>query len=442
MNFNYDLITWIDYFIGAFICCFGGFLIGKILLDKKFSDIKKIRLLLLIPCTIFTIFNTLIFDNILKIFGVLMLDVLIYRYILEEKSVKVFVYSVATILILSIGEILVAVLISLFDFIFKSSLGNSLSKAIYSNFLVVVFSIIAEKILKSKIINFLKRLNSVSVLVILSLFLLTIFLIFSVINILYIDKWQFSYKFILLVIIMIGAALLTFTSLKQYLKNKEVSTKHEMLEEYLKTSADLIEKYSSTLHKYKNNLIIIKSYLKSDTKEANKYVDSLLEQIKDKKYSWVSKTNYIQIDTIRYVTYYKLSKAEELNLKILVNISKDIKNIDSKFFDFNTLVQILDILGEYFDNAIYASNESKEKKLIFDLYELEQELVFVISNSFINPVDLNLINKNGYTTKGKNHGFGLYDVDKIIKNNKNLSCKYEIIDNYFITTFKVKLKKY
>ena len=29
MNFNYDLATWIDYFIGAFACCLGGFFVGK-----------------------------------------------------------------------------------------------------------------------------------------------------------------------------------------------------------------------------------------------------------------------------------------------------------------------------------------------------------------------------------------------------------------------------
>ena len=31
MNMNYDLMTWIEYFVGAFACCFGGFFVGKIL---------------------------------------------------------------------------------------------------------------------------------------------------------------------------------------------------------------------------------------------------------------------------------------------------------------------------------------------------------------------------------------------------------------------------
>ena len=39
MNFNYDLMTWIKYFIGAFACCFSAFLCGKQLLNKPLKEI-------------------------------------------------------------------------------------------------------------------------------------------------------------------------------------------------------------------------------------------------------------------------------------------------------------------------------------------------------------------------------------------------------------------
>ena len=87
--------------------------------------------------------------------------------------------------------------------------------------------------------------------------------------------------------------------IRQYLKNKEITDKYILLEDYLKTSADLVEKHSSTIHKYKNNLIAIKGYLKSDIKEANNYIDNLLENYKTKKYSWFSKINYRRCSKIK-----------------------------------------------------------------------------------------------------------------------------------------------
>jgi len=216
-------------------------------------------------------------------------------------------------------------------------------------------------------------------------------------------------------------------------------TKYELLNDYLKTSADLIEKYSSTVHKYKNNLIALKGYMKTDMKEANNYIDELLENYKTKKYNWFSKINFIKIDTIRYFIYYKLIKAEELNLRILTTVSDDIKMIGNKLLKINQINIILEIIGEYFDNAIYASNESLEKELNLNLYILENKLIFELANTYKNKFDINLITKNGYTTKGKTHGLGLFDVEKAIKRNDFLNNEYQIIDKYFVAKLLVNL---
>jgi len=442
VNFNYDLATWIDYFFGSFICWIGGaLLVGKIMLNKNFKIIKKSRLLILIPFSIITIFSTFAFNNsILKIFVILLLVMVMYKYVLEAINIKIFIYSILTYIIISLAEIIFVLLVSLFDYIFNSSIALLVTNSILSNTIIAILSIIIAKIASPKLCKYVEKINESNILVLIQ-FLLTLFIVTASVNYLYIEKWKFSYKMILVFIVMIGSVTLTFSLLKQYLRNKEVVSKHQMLEEYLKTSADLIDKYSSTIHKYKNNLIVIKGYIKSDIPEANKYIDSLLEKVEDKKYTWVKQLNHISIDSIRYIIYYKLSKAEENNLKIFVNVSKDINDIDSKILKSNELGHILDILGEYFDNAIYASNESKEKELNVDIYKLNNELIFNISNTFRGNLDLNSITRNGYTTKGKGHGFGLYDIDKTIKSIDILSNKYEIIDNYFITTLRVKIKE-
>ena len=217
--------------------------------------------------------------------------------------------------------------------------------------------------------------------------------------------------------------------------------KYELLNDYLKTSAELVEKYSSTVHKYKNNLIAIKGYMKIDCEEAHKYIDSLLENFKTKKYNWLSKINYIKVDTIRYLIYYKLSKAEEKNLKITVTVNDNVKAISNSFLKNNEINIVLDIIGEYFDNAIYASCESKEKDLNFNAYVESDKLIFEIANTYKERFDINMITKNGYTTKGFNHGFGLYDIEKTIKKHSFLTQEYMIIDEYFIIRLIIKLFK-
>ena len=439
MHFNYDLVTWIEYFIGAFISCFGAFVNGKILLQKKFKDIKMLRILLVIPFSAFLVLNNLAFNNIFTMFGSLLVFALIYKCILNEKGSKIIIYSIVSFIILLLCDILFALFVSLFDYIFKLNIAVLVTKSILSNTIIAILMNLLAFILRKIIMKYIEKLNKSNILILCLQGLLTIIIIFSSINYLYIEKWKFSYKFILIVIIIFGSAILTFTLMKQYLKNKEVVTKYKMSEEYLKTSASLIEKYSTTIHRYKNNLIILKGYIKSDSNEATKYIDGLLEKFEDKKYSWVKKINYIPIDTIRYVIYYKLSKAEEKNLKIFVNVSTDIKS-NNNVLNSNQLGHILDIIGEYFDNAIYAANESKEKVLNFDLYKEDDNIIFKIANTYEGTVNLNLITKNGYTTKGKGHGLGLYDIDKTIKNMNILSNSYEIIDNYFITTLKINIK--
>ena len=441
MNFNYDLATWIDYFIGAFVCCFGMFTANMILFYKNFKDIKKIRYLLLIPYTIFIVFNTLAFDNVLKIFGVYFGLVLMNKYIIEEKNNKILIYSFISYVILMFSEMLYALIVSLFNYIFNNFIITIVTKTIYANMFILIITCIIAYLMRNKISTFVDKVYKINFWITFLQCVLTVFVIIASINFLYIEKFRFNYKFILIFIIICGSIILSFTLMKQHLKSKEVENKYNMLQEYLKTSADLIEKYSSTLHRYKNNLIIIKGYLKTDVNEGDKYIDGLLDKFENRKYNWVNKINKISIDSIKYIIYYKLSKAEELNLKIFVNVSRDIIDFDNKYFKANELGHILDILGEYFDNAIYASHESKEKELNFDLYKTEDEIVFNISNTYKGNIDLNLITKNGYTTKGKGHGFGLYDIDKTIKSINILSNKYELLDKYFITTLKVKIQR-
>ncbi len=247
----------------------------------------------------------------------------------------------------------------------------------------------------------------------------------------------FTYSLIILSLLVITIILLNKISNKDKLVKK-----CELLEEYIKNSSDLLLKYASTNHKYKNNLITIKSYIKSNKKEALVYVDSLLDDYKPKKRNWLVRLNNIKEDNIRYFIYYKLSKCEDNKLKIFLDVSEMVNSIDYSCFDMSLVSNILDVLGEYFDNAIYASLESNEKELYFSCYLDDNNLVFLIANTYKDKISLDLIEQNGYTTKGKGHGLGLYSIFKNLKDNKKLDYSYDIVDNYFMAKLIVKLDNY
>lgn len=434
---NYDLMTWIEYFVGAFACCFGMFFTGKILVDKSFKNIKFYHYGLLILFSILIIINSLTFDNIAKIIGTLCILFLLFKLIFNEDYVNSFLYSVITYILFILSEITISIFIVLIEKMFSIDILLGFMKTIFINIIVSILSCIYAYLIRKQVKLFVKTINRNNIFYIFIMGVVIILITLSSMYKLYLNDWIFDYFFLLNIIVILGCIYLFVVLLRQYLKNKEITDKYILLEDYLKTSADLVEKYSSTIHKYKNNLIAIKGYLKSDIKEANSYIDNLLENYKTKKYSWFSKINYIKIDTLRYLVYCKLAKAESLSLKISIDVSPDLKKFDSKKLAKNDINILLEILGEYFDNAIYASNESKEKEVNFMLYLENDKLIFILANTYKGKVDLSLITKNGYTTKGKDHGLGLYDIDKTLKSISYFKVKYELLDNYFVASLTI-----
>ena len=314
-------------------------------------------------------------------------------------------------------------------------------KTFFGNIVVASISIGIAFIMRKKINNYLQKITKANIIYTIILGVISVFTVLASIFKLYTTAWKIDYIFFLNILMVLGCITLIMELIKQYIKNREIVEKYQLIEEYIKTSAEVVEKYGSTIHKYKNNLIVIKGYLNSDIKKANEYVDRLLDNYKDKKYNWFNKINYINIDSFRYLIYYKLTKAEEKNLKISVNVSPEIKKItdlDINQYDINIL---LDMIGEYFDNAIYAASESSEKELNLDLFLNDNKYIFILSNTYKENFDIKLISKNGYTTKGNGHGLGLYEIDKIIKKSKFIDSSYEVVDNYFVVNLTLNIIK-
>ena len=96
------------------------------------------------------------------------------------------------------------------------------------------------------------------------------------------------------------------------------------------------------------------------------------------------------------------------------------------------------MLGIYIDNAMEAAIKSKKKNVTLEIYESNNQLTFVISNTYEELVSINKMNFDGYTTKGEGHGRGLYYVNKLLAKSKNLYSEQMFLNNYFIQKLFIK----
>ena len=91
------------------------------------------------------------------------------------------------------------------------------------------------------------------------------------------------------------------------------------------------------------------------------------------------------------------------------------------------------MLGIYLDNAIEASLETEHPVIHFHLGKINQYIVFIISNSFIDKgLSVDQMLKKEVTTKGTGHGIGLYNVSEILNRYDNIYHETLIKEGLFI----------
>lgn len=209
-----------------------------------------------------------------------------------------------------------------------------------------------------------------------------------------------------------------------------------------KTTADLEEEklYNKTLqilhdnvrafkHDFSNIIAGIGGYIATkDMDGLEKYYKQLLQDCNQ-----VNNLSSLSPDSINNPAIYtvlanKYYKADSLGIKINLETFIDFNNLHMGIYEFTR------ILGILMDNAIEAASECDKKVINVtirnDLRQNRQLLV--IENTYNNKdVDLDRLSEKGYSTKPKNTGLGLWEVNKIIKRHKNLACFTTKNSEYF-----------
>ena len=246
-------------------------------------------------------------------------------------------------------------------------------------------------------------------------------------------------SFVSLITIVIFLCLMVSVMVYQYFNNKEVENEKQQLQVLMHEYENVLNQTSENRHEMLNDLLILRSIADKNSSEFTRTLDGIIRQYDTKKFK--KYTSLAKLPTgVKGMIYYKIVfiNENEINFDTVVN-GVDYAKFEA--MDKELYYKVCKILGILMDNAIDACVDSDKKKLVVSVYTENEDLCVEIDNSYSGIVDKDGIKKKGYTTKGKNHGYGLTILNRIVDETKELEFEQSINDKdkLFTSILKIKL---
>lgn len=397
-------------------------------LSKSKFDFNLRNVILLILSGVLVTFITYNINAFLRTFISFTLLCVLSLYTYRNSISETFLYSIICYIFVMLCEIIFSIIISNLNIININMLDNSILVKSIMSFITLGFaySLCNNKYISKisqKIVNKINNLKYILIILVISL----IFLI--VIDYKFISSISKSIYFSNL-LILICFIVITCIAINSYFKVKEEMEKEEALLNFMSKYEKIIEENRINKHEMLNNLLILKSIDDKNSDEFNETLNDLIDLYNNKSYKM--KNIYKLPAGLKGVFYYKLSTLKENNFNININVSKQLSNLLKKL-NHKEYVILCKIVGIILDNAIEASEESKEKMIGVDVYKEKDSIIIMIINSCKKKVNINKVSNINYSTKGKGRGLGLYIANNILKNSTNIKMEQSVNNNIFET---------
>ena len=194
-------------------------------------------------------------------------------------------------------------------------------------------------------------------------------------------------------------------------------------EEYIKLMEDLagtrylVDSMRANNHDFTNKLHVILGLLQMEMyDEAASYIENITIVQRET----ISKImSAVKEPAVAALLIGKTARASELNVKFILQEGSVFSKTDYPI-STETLVTII---GNLIDNAFDAMNEAntdleKPKELLFGIYSKPNALLITANDTGVGIKEENKeqVFENGYSTKGKGRGTGLYQVKRLVEN--------------------------
>ena len=270
-----------------------------------------------------------------------------------------------------------------------------------------------------------KRVNRFSIIISMIMF----FIICSI-GVIYLNN-DIKVVIIVFTILFILTLTVLLVDLKVRNEYEEAKEKYANTSKNLTEYEDMLDKYRINNHENKNQLQMIRHMIKQKDKKIDDYIDNLVNNVYLEKENLLMEVSIIPAGGLRAAIYSKLVLMEDNEIKYVLNIDHDLRNIS--FFEKNTslTLKVCNILGIFLDNAIEEVNLHNDKLINIDIYLDCKKVIFEISNQIKSNIEIDKIYNKKYTTKKKGHGYGLSLARDIINSDKRIGNNVEIVDSIF-----------
>lgn len=369
------------------------------------------------------------------------LSIAIYiAYVFDVKISKAIFMSFIHTILLIIAEVICFIMLAYILNINNSYIYNVFAGSILSNIVInlifLVLSVILRKPLQKLFTYEISSNIKIAIFSMLSIICIFIFFYIGFSNL------ETNNTLLISIFGMLVFLTILFSLVKQKIDNNKITEKYDSLIEFMNSYEEKIDELRIQSHENKNQLLNIKSKIIDKDKNKNiiEYIDSILNEKVQLDKGKYSKLKYLPSNGFKGMFYYKISKAEELGIKISINISAGIKKSVLHNMNAEDYKQLCRIIGVYLDNAIEASAISNEKLLGIEIYLNNNDVEIIVSNSYLGEVDIKNVNEKGYSTKGKSHGYGLPLVKNILKNSDIFSSETTTCNGIYTQKLNIKGK--
>lgn len=242
--------------------------------------------------------------------------------------------------------------------------------------------------------------------------------------------------FIIFLMILIALLMGMYSMIKKQEAYKSKLRETEQLREYITSLENMSSDLRKFRHDYVNIISSLVGYIDDNNMEGlknhiNDNIVPLGDNISEKNIR-LDLLRHIKIPEIKGLVASKIIRAQELNIKVYIDIVENIESID---LDIISLCRIVGIL---LDNAIEEGQVLEEPTLNFGIINKDSGVDIVISNKCRDNVEpIYKLFKEGFSTKGNKRGLGLYIVNKLIDENNNILLDTTVENNEFIQSLSI-----
>jgi len=411
------------------------------ILNKKI-DLKNYRLYIsLISLMIISLLNYFNVNAYIRITIITLFLIIFFKFLFKENIKLSIITPIFVQLIYMISEMIFAIIISFIFNVNNEDIVNSFFGTLIPNLAIAIISMIIVYIpFVRKLYNLiLAKINKIG-----EIYLIFICFIFIIIANILVAFLYFEVEFRYLLIFNTIVTLFCFCIVIYMFKTKnnfiEVNEKYNTTINSLKEYEEILDRYRISNHENKNQLLTIRNLIPKSNKKVITYIDTLIENKLEDNDKVMFETSKIPSGGLRGLLYSKLLLMKELKIDYNLQVSKNIKTVDLiKNIDDYTMLDICKIVGVFVDNAIQEVKTLRKKNISIEMYFDKNELVVSISNNYGGTINIAKIDNNGYTTKGKNHGYGLALVKELINKNSRLNNERVLSKTIFTQILKIKM---